>query len=222
MTVAVLGTGEMGAALARALARAGISLALGSRDPSRAEALAARLQTALPRSLLRFGDYLAAVRSAEIVILAVAYEHARELLPQLHHQLAGKIVVDPTTPWDEFVPMTSGALELEALLPPGAALVAAWKTTFAGELAGAARGSHDVLLCGADVDAKAAVANLIMATGFRALDCGGLEHARTLEGMTRIMGPIVRHLGLPKGAVPSFHLSVSLPTGPAPGSVQDP
>lgn len=81
MTVAVLGTGEMGAALARALARVGISLVLGSRDPSREEALAACLQTDLPRSLLRFGDHLAAVRSAEIVILAVAYEHAREMLP---------------------------------------------------------------------------------------------------------------------------------------------
>jgi predicted dinucleotide-binding enzyme len=218
MTVTVLGTGEMGTALARALARASVPLVLGSRDPARAEAQAARLRREFPAAQIGAADHLEAVRSARVVILAVGYEHARELLPRLGPLLTGRIVVDPTTPWGEDVPGTSGAVELEALLPPGAALVAAWKTTFAGELTAPAGGQHDVLLCGGDAAAKAAVAGLVTATGFRALDCGGLEHAGTLEGMTRLMGALVRHLGLPGGTVPAFRFSASAP--PAPRSAQ--
>ncbi len=42
-TVALLGTGRMGSAMARSLARAGVSLVLWNRTPGPAEALAAEL-----------------------------------------------------------------------------------------------------------------------------------------------------------------------------------
>ena len=94
------------------------------------------------------------------------------------------------------------------LLPPAVALVAAWKTTFAHELSVASsKEEHDVFLCGDDTSAKRTVADLVRCTGFRPLDCGGLEHARTLEGMTRLMGPIARNLGLQSDSVPAFRFA---------------
>lgn len=208
MTVAILGTGQMGAALARALARAGRPVVLGSRDPARARARLGELASEVPRDTLSAGDHEAAVRSSRVVVLAVGYEHAWHLLSALRPLLVGKIVVDPTTPWGDEIPPASGAEQLAKVLPPGVPLVAAWKTTFAAELASVAPGSaHDTLLCGDDGPSKETVAGLIRATGFRPLDCGGLEHARTLEGMTRLMGPIARHLGLPPETVPAFRFA---------------
>jgi hypothetical protein len=208
MTVAVLGTGQMGAALARALASAGRPVVLGSRDPARARARVAELASDVPPDSLSAGDHAAAVRSSRVVILAVGYEHAWHLLCGLRPLLGGKIVVDPTTPWGDEIPPTSGADQLAKVLPSGVPLVAAWKTTFAAELSSVAPGSaHDALLCGDDGPSKEIVAELIRATGFRALDCGGLEHARTLEGMTRLMGPIARNLGLPQETVPAFRFA---------------
>lgn len=212
MTVAVLGTGQLGTALGLALARGGVAVAIGSRDPARAQAAAARIRSAFGGARTSASDHRAAVEGADVVVLAVDYRDALALLPRLADVLAGKIVVDPTTPWGEQVPATSASAELARLLPPRTPLVAAWKTTFAGELsAGSAREPGDVLVCGDDPTAKRTVAELVRATGSRPLDCGGLEHARTLEGITRMMGPILRGLGAPEGSVPALRLSVDVP-----------
>jgi NADPH-dependent F420 reductase len=210
MNVAVLGTGQMGSALSRALARANVPVVIGSRHPSRAEERAAALRSEFPGARVSAADHLGAVTAADVVVLAIDFEDAREVLASLRKVLPGKIVVDPTTPWGERLPPASAAAELARLLPAGTPLVAAWKTTFAGELASAAgEAAGDVLLCGDDATAKETIAGLVRATGFRALDCGGLEHAATLEGMTRMMGAIVRNLGLPQGTVPAFRLVTS-------------
>lgn len=210
MTVAVLGTGEMGTALALALARARVPVAVGSRDPARASALAARIAAEAPGARVSGADHRGAVAGADAVVLAVGFPDALRLLPALADLLPGRIVVDPTTPWDDEVPATSASRELARLLPPGAPLVAAWKTTFAAELAAARPGEpHDALLCGDDAQAKATVAALIAATGFRPLDCGGLEHAATHEGLARMMAAIARNLALPAGTVPALRLEAA-------------
>jgi NADPH-dependent F420 reductase len=202
----------MGSALACALAKAGVPLVVGSRDPGRAEAQAAQLRTRTPHASVAADDYRGAAARADVVLLAIDFADARTLLPALGDVLAGKIVVDPTTPWGEHVPATSGSAELAALLPEGTALVAAWKTTFSDELSSGTSGEPpDVLVCGDDAGARVRIGELVRATGCRPLDCGGLEHAGTLEGMTRMMGAVVRNLGLPKGTVPAFHLATAPP-----------
>ncbi len=212
MTVAILGTGQMGTALSRALARANVPLAIGSRDASRAEAQAVRLTAEFPAARVSAAPYRAALRSAEIVILAVDFDVARALISEWRDDLRGRIVVDPTTPWGQQIPAGSGSLDLARRLAPGTPLVAAWKTTFAGEVAIAkADPPVDVLLCADDGAAKAKVAELVRATGARALDCGGLEHAGTLEGMTRMVGPILRNLRAEEGTVPAFRFTTRAP-----------
>jgi predicted dinucleotide-binding enzyme len=184
--IVIMGTGEMGMALTGALVRGGVPVTLGSRDPGRVRA---------PVAVLRVD---VAIAAADIVILAVPHAQARELCPRL----AGKLVIDPTTPWGDEIPSSSGSEELAGLLPHDATLVGAWKTTFAVELEAASRG--DVLVCGDDAATKAIVAGLIGRTGFRALDCGGLAQARVVEGMCRMMGPIARSIG---ADVPAFRFA---------------
>lgn len=200
-SIAILGTGQMSRALAGRLARAGLAVTLGSRQPERAEALAAELRASIPAASIQAGNYAEAAGSSAVSILALGFGDALALLPGLAGPLAGKLVVDPSTPWEDEIAEVSAAERLAALLPPDARLVGAWKTTFAGTLdspeTGGAR--HDVLLCGADAAAKAQVAALIAASGMRAVDCGGLEQARIIEGMVRMMGAAAGNLGLPTG-----------------------
>lgn len=207
MTVAVLGTGQMGAALSRRLAKGGVPVIIGSRESARAQAVAARIADASSAPITG-GNHLDAISASRVVVLAIPFEDVERLVVEVRDALAGRIVVDPTTPWGEHTPPTSGAETIMRLLPPAVALVAAWKTTFAHELSVASsKEEHDVFLCGDDTPAKRTVAELVRRTGFRPLDCGGLEHARTLEGMTRLMGPIARNLELQSDTVPAFRFA---------------
>lgn len=203
LRAAILGTGTMGTALARALARGGVALTIGSRDGVRATSLAEELRALGAHA--HGGDYAGAAGSADLVILAVGYEHARQTLEASGHALGGKIVVDPTTPWGADVPNTSGAEELARLLPASAVLVGAWKTTYASELDAARPGEgHDTFVCGDQPSAKVRVAELVRATGFRAVDVGPLAEARVLEGMCRMMGPTLKAIGASPGAFPAW------------------
>jgi 8-hydroxy-5-deazaflavin:NADPH oxidoreductase len=199
--IAILGTGRMGLALAGRLARAGVLVALGSRQPARAEAIAADLRAAIPGAMIESGGYPAVAGRSAVSILALDVRDALALLPALADQLAGKLVVDPSTPWEDMIADVSAAERLATLMPPGAQLVGAWKTTFAATLDSRDPGGapHDVLVCGEDAAAKDRIAGLVAATGMRAVDCGGLTQARVIEGMVRMMGAAARSLGIPPG-----------------------
>lgn len=189
--IGILGTGQMGIGLARCLSGAGYAVLLGSRDPSRSVAHA----QALGGGVLP-GGYADTVAGATIVIPALGFADMQALLAALGPALAGKTVVDISTPWAEEIGEQSAAERHAALLPDTARLVGAWKTTFAGLLDPAARAGvvHDVLISGDDRAANDRVAAIIGATGFRPVDCGPLATARVVEGMVRLMGPIARRL----------------------------
>jgi 3-hydroxyisobutyrate dehydrogenase-like beta-hydroxyacid dehydrogenase len=72
--VAVLGTGRMGSAMSRALARSGFDLVLYNRSPDRARTLAAELGARFASSAA------AAVRQADVALSMVADEDAVEAL----------------------------------------------------------------------------------------------------------------------------------------------
>ena len=102
----------------------------------------------------------------------------------------GKIVVDISNPvntdtFDALVvgPGTSAAEEIAALLP-GAAVVKAFNTTFAGPLTAGTTGGLplDVFIASDSGKARNEVAAFVSAAGLRPLQVGGLHHARELEG----------------------------------------
>src|SRR5690242_4038279 len=93
-TVAVIGgTGKLGSAIGRRLARAGRKVIIGSRSAQSAAAVAAELGFGLT------GDTnAAAAKAASIVIVTVPFAAQEATLAQIAPHVAGKIVIDTTVP----------------------------------------------------------------------------------------------------------------------------
>ena len=91
------GTGQLGAAIARRLAKAGRSVIIGSRDPAKAATTAAALGSELGRSLEGVANATAAAQG-EIVIVAVPFASQEATLKEIAPHVGGKIVVDTTVP----------------------------------------------------------------------------------------------------------------------------
>ena len=163
--VSVIGTGNMGQAIAGLVTRGGNSLEV-----------IAETDTDNPVT----GD---------IVVLAVPYAALADIVATRGEQLAGKIVVDITNPVnfetvDSLVVPADGSAagELAALLPSSTVLKA-FNTTFAATLASGTVGdlTTTVQIAGDDADAKALLAGVVTAAGLKAIDAGGLNRARELE-----------------------------------------
>lgn len=178
--VAVLGAGKFGAAIARRMRRADMKVAVGSRRCGEPEVQAIYGMDAMP--------YEAACEVSDVVILAVPWGVAEEVVARLKPALAGKIVVDATNPvtpdWsrlDVGQGAMSGAERIAAVVE-GAEVVKAFNGLKAELVEG---GHHDagrqVWYCGDSTDAKAVVREIAERCGYRAVDCGQLENALCLE-----------------------------------------
>ncbi len=187
-TVAVIGTGNIGGTLAAEFAAGGQDFLLAGRDSEAARTIAARL-----------GGHAEAVgvdeafQRAEVLLLAVWLDAFKQLIRQYTHQLAGKIIIDPTNPvgptddggYHKIIGEQESSGEiLAALLPAGARLVKAFGTLSAGSLASAARQQPDraALFYATDDDAAGdLVAELIGVAGFDAIKVGGLDQSIRIE-----------------------------------------
>ena len=183
MDITIIGTGNMARGIgARALA-GGNSVTLLGTSLEKAQALAGELSGDVRAGTV--GDPIA----GDVVVLAVWYHVLDDVIGRYRDQLAGKTVIEISNPVDPqtFAPLTveagSAAQEVAAKVP-GAKVVKAFNTTFAGTLVeGKVAGAPlDVLIAGDDDDAKAAVRALGEGGGLRVLDVGPLAHARQLEG----------------------------------------
>lgn len=186
-TVAMIGTGNVGAALGRRFAENGHTIIYGSRNPSAADVR--ELVAATGNGAAAATQAEAAAR-AEIVVLAVPWTAAADIVRALP-DLSGKVVVDPTNPRmtasDGFAdyPIDDSNAERIAELAPGAHVVKAFstlgaETMFDPSLAG---GPVTVPIVGDDRAAKERVAELARAIGLEAVDVGPLRHARIIEGL---------------------------------------
>lgn len=164
--VSIIGTGNMGQAIAGLVTKGG--------------------NTA---QLIGDGDQQAV--EGDIVVLAVPYGAVGSIVAERGASLAGKVVVDITNPlnFETFdsllVPAdSSAAAELAAALPDSKVLKA-FNTTFAGTLAAGTVGDNrtTVLVAGDDSDAKAALSAVVEAAGLNAIDAGSLKRARELEAL---------------------------------------
>jgi len=184
MDITIIGTGNMGRALAARAVAAGHTITVLGTAAEKARALAAELSGKVRPGAV--GDEL----RSDVVVLAVWYQAIDDVLGRYGDQLNDKVVVDITNPVDPqtFQPLTleagSAAQEI-AQKAPGAKVVKAFNTTFAGTLvAGQVAGQPlDVLIASDDQDAKEVVRQFAQDGGLRAIDAGPLAHARQLEGL---------------------------------------
>ena len=175
-SIGIIGAGNIGRAIATALARHGIPATLSnSRGPESLKDVVAGI-----------GPTIAAgsredAASKDIVFVAVNWSKLPEALAGLPN-FSGRIVVDANNPIEAplFRPAELGgraSSEIVAELVPGARLVKAFNHLQPQLVAGdpAAEGGRRVLfLSGDDADAKAQVGALIERLGFFGIDLGPL------------------------------------------------
>ena len=195
----VIGTGRMGLRLAAMFARAGRRVVLASRDPARAQRLAAAL--ALPG--LRGGSHDEALAAPAVLPAVFLREGLLELMAPHAATLAGRLVIDIGNPfnddysdfltgWDD-----SGAERLQRVLPRSRVVGAfknTWWEVFDAPLFEGV--PSDVFVLGDDAGAKRGFLALAEGTPFRYLDAGGLVNARAVERLTLLTGAAGRQLGI--------------------------
>jgi NADPH-dependent F420 reductase len=202
MQITIIGAGNMGGGIATRVLAGEHSVRLTDRDPAKAKALAEELRQRIPGADVADSGP-AAAGQADIVVLALPFPAGKEVATAYGEQLAGKTVVDICNPvdfatFDSLVvpPGTSGAEQIAAAAP-GARVVKAFNTTFAGNLvAGEGGGAPlDVFIAGDDAEAKQAVADLAASGGLRPIDAGPLRRARELEGFQFLHMTLQQTLG---------------------------
>ncbi|MDO6414479.1 NADPH-dependent F420 reductase [Sphingomonas sp. BIUV-7] len=189
-TVAVIGgTGDLGSAIARRLAKAGHRVILGSRAPESAVAAAASLGF----GLTGMGNEEAA-KAADIVIVTVPFAAQEATLASIAAHVQGKVVVDTTVP---LVPPKvmrvqlptegSAAVRAQRLLGEGAILVSAFHNVAAHKLIKDDPVACDVLVFGDDKEARGRVVTLANDCGLRGLHGGALVNSAAAEALTSIL-----------------------------------
>ena len=183
MRIAVIGAGNMGSALARALNVAGHTVTVTARNSAHAEKVADELKVAAAASNRE------AVEDADMVVLAVPSKAVAAVVEDLDDLLGEAILVDATNPSgvdrEEILRGSASLAEAILLLAPGTQVVKAFNTVFASRLNDPL--VNDVPLdgfyAGDDPAAKRVVADLLAELGFRPIDTGELLTARVLELM---------------------------------------
>ena len=176
MTIGIIGSGNIGSAVAKTLARAGIEATIAnSRGPDSLRELVKELGPSI-----KAGAREEAAK-ADIVIVAVNWTKIPAALAGLP-EWKNRIVIDANNPIEAplFKPVDlkgRASSEVFADFVPGARVVKAFNHLLAAVLAGdpAAEGGKRVLLySGDDARAKAEIGALIDKLGFFGIDLGAL------------------------------------------------
>ena len=194
MKVGVLGTGDVGKALARGFIALGHEVKLGAREANNEKAAAWVKETGPNASQGTFED---AAKFGEVVVLAtLGVANEAVLISAGPGNFTGKLVIDTTNPLDAsagFPPKLavghtdSGGEQVQRLLP-GAKVVKAFNTVgnahmFRPSFPG---GPPDMFICGDDEGAKQQMSTILKDFGWGVVDVGGISSARHLEPMCMV------------------------------------
>lgn len=184
MKVAIIGSGNVGSAIARASKQADHEVTLADAASENLAAVGERLGVSTAAS------NAAAAGAADAVVIAVPFGAVKEVAADIADHVRDKVVIDVTNPLkDDFSGLVTeggeSAAELLQAQLPQAKVVKAFNTVLAsnqdkGEVAGA---QLDGFVAGDDADAKKQVLYLLEEIGFRPVDAGPLAAARYLEAM---------------------------------------
>lgn len=203
MKLAILGSGSVGSALARAWLPHGHSVCFGARDPAAPE-LAALVRALGPKASA--ATRAQAAQGAEVLALATPWgpggAKTRAAL-EACGDLAGKIVVDCTNPLREDLSgleighERSGG-ELVATWARGASVFKAFNHTGANNMQDASGYAQRplMLVAGDDGAKKPLVLKLASEAGFDAVDAGGLSASRLLEPLAMLWVHLAYRQGL--------------------------
>jgi 8-hydroxy-5-deazaflavin:NADPH oxidoreductase len=183
--IGIIGTGDIGGALARHWAAAGHELVISSRHPEQLEGLAKELgpkvKTGTPREAAAFG---------EVVLVSVPYHATAQVGRDYAAELKGKVVLDTGNPYpsrDGEMAVRdrqrgTGVASKEYL--PGTKLVRAFNAINAGPLAREAFRKPErigIPLASDHAEALKVASQLVSDAGFDPVIVGGLSRAREFD-----------------------------------------
>jgi len=171
-SIAIIGSGDFGRALALRMVQSGLSVNIGSRNPERNRELVSKVGAKLT-------SIESALKQSNIVVLAVPKDFYDK---QPLHLFEGKVVIDVSNRNSVYrKDETSQAEFLQSLLPRSA-VVKAFNVLSAYALeSGGIQGSKEVFYAGDVHSAKEEVSALIRSLGFSPVDKGSLRNAREIE-----------------------------------------
>jgi predicted dinucleotide-binding enzyme len=184
--IAIIGSGNVGTALAKSLLHAGHEVTFGVRDPDPAKPNEASIAQASA--------------GAEVVILAIPFEAAAQTV-HAAAGFAGKILIDASNPLGMVegglgLTMgfeTSGAERIAELAPRARVFKSFNQTGFENMADPGAYAARPVMfVAGDEPDGKAKVLSLVADVGFEPVDAGGLRASRLLEPFGMLWIELVR------------------------------
>jgi predicted dinucleotide-binding enzyme len=185
LKIGIIGTGNIGASLAKHWAKAGHELVISSRHPDSlkdlAKSLGPKVRTGTPREAAAFGD---------VVLVSIPYAALPQLGRELQGELKGKIVLDTGNPYpnrdgamaDDARKRGTGTTSAEFL--PGTKLVRAFNAIKAGDLtneANRAGAKYSIPLAADDPEALRVAQRLVRDAGFDPVVVGGLSRAKDFD-----------------------------------------
>ena len=186
--VAIVGLGNIGQVLASNLIEGKRPVILADRNIAKAKSLSEKLGP-----LARPMEISAAIKEADIVIMAIWFNAIKEVVYQYEAILEGKIIVDPSNP---IAPDGNGGFVkaigekesagqlIAALLPKGVKLAKALGTLGAASLANAARQKPEpavLFYATDDTGINQEIEDLIRDGGFEPLRVGGIDQSIRIE-----------------------------------------
>jgi 8-hydroxy-5-deazaflavin:NADPH oxidoreductase len=202
MQIAILGTGAVGPALAKALSAAGHEVTIGTRDPQQTKAREQWAEVDLPLAAYQDLD-------ADIFINATNGSGSLPALQAVGDALKGKVVVDASNPLDFsqgfppslFVSNTDSLAEQLQREFPEARVVKMFNT-MANQVMINPRGLADdstIFVAGNDTEARQSAASIAADLGWTdVFDLGDLTAARALEMYLPLWVRIFAQLGRPE------------------------
>jgi len=192
MRVGIIGSGQVGQAMAKGFVKYGYEVQIGSRSPEKLAPFSASLG-------IRTGTLAGVAEWAELVVLAVLGRGAEAALSECGaDQLESKVVIDTTNPISDerpdqgvlryFTPANDSLMEQLQRLMPAVRFVKAFNSVGHAVMIDPIfpEGRPTMFYCGNDGEAKAIVNRIISEFGWRGADMGGAPSARPIEALCQL------------------------------------
>lgn len=191
MKIGIVGSGDVAQSLGAGLVKAGHSVMLGTRDINKKELSGWHKKNDTKR---RIGSTTDAANFGEIIIIAIAWHAAEDVLAQIRPQVSGKVIIDVTNPLvfteDEAPTLSVGhtisAGEIVQQSLPDSHVVKTLNIINHKHMAFPKfeEGLPIMFVCGNNKSAKLTTHELLVDLGWEdSLDIGGIEKSRLLEPM---------------------------------------
>ncbi len=188
MKIAIIGSGDVGQALAKGLVNLNHKVMIGTRDTSKKDLKWVKKH----KSKLQLGSFAEAADFGEIAILAVAWHAAENVLAIIRPELSGKIVVDVTNPltYDEngtpelvFGHDISAGELVQQTLADSHVVKTLNTINYKNMVKPKYKdGSPVMFMCGNNQSAKNHISDMLSEMGWSNIqDIGGIEKSRLLE-----------------------------------------